>query len=134
MLWGVSALKCSIFQKIWVFQIFDGLNLLLDRLKMRYNLWLQSAWLDRCSINARSIEYAFRSIEVIFRPIEFQSEGVLKLFSHVFFIPFKTFQTLFWLFFFDRSNLSQICRFLPKISQGFLSSYASKSLLPFLFH
>ena len=45
----------------------------------------------------------------------------------------KTFQTLVQLFFFDWSNLSQICRFLPQISQRFLSSSACKSLLPLLF-
>ena len=63
MLWEVFALKCSVFKKIWFFQIFD-------RSKLRLKIWFEYDWLDCYSIDAGSIEYVFRSIEPIFWPIE----------------------------------------------------------------
>ena len=68
----------------------------------------------------------FQSIETNFQLIEIcQGMSLKRNFSHMFVILFKLF--------FDQSNLSLFCRFLPQISQGFLSSSLSKSLLSFFF-
>ena len=41
-------IKMLCFSKNWFFQIFDRLNLLLDRSKLQLKIWFESAWLDRC--------------------------------------------------------------------------------------
>ena len=66
------------FSKIWFFQIFDRSNLLLNQLKLRLKFWFVSAWLDRCSIDAGSIECNFQSIESVCRSIKNRSKSFLK--------------------------------------------------------
>ena len=66
------------FSKISKFQIFYSSKLLLDRSKLWLKFWFESAWLDRCSIDARSIKSIFWSIKAQFRPIEIRKLSVLK--------------------------------------------------------
>ena len=71
-------IKMLCFSKILNFQIFDWSNLLLDRSKLRLKIWFESAWLDRRSIDAGSIECNFRPVKPVFRSIENRSESFLK--------------------------------------------------------
>ena len=59
-------IKLLCFSKNYFFQIFDRSNLLLNRSKMWQKIRFESAWLDRFSIGAGSIQYDFRLIESIF--------------------------------------------------------------------
>ena len=63
---------CSSFQK------FQNSKFSLDRLKLRLKFWFEFACLDRCLIDARSIESLFRSIEAQFQLIKFWKLSVLK--------------------------------------------------------
>ena len=71
-------IKMLCFSKNWFFQIFDRSNLLLDQSKLRLKILFESTWLDRCSIDAGSIEYVFQLIEPIFWLIKNKSESFLK--------------------------------------------------------
>ena len=130
-------IKMLCFSKNLFFQIFNRSNLLLDRLKMRLKFWIQFSWLNRCSIGAGSIEIDFRLIQSNFRPIKNWSKSFLKQ-------AFLTCSSLYSNFsksFLLSLSLSStdplqviFCHFLPNFSQGFLSSSAGKTFLPFLFH
>ena len=129
MLWGVSALKCFVFQK------FDFSKFLIDRTccltdrkcdkNLGYNLpGLIGAWLvlDRSNLffdRSKIGQWVFR-----------------KIFLSHFLHTFQIFSKAFSLSLLNRSNLSFFFffgRFLPKIFKRFLSSSLSKSLLPFFF-
>ena len=101
---------------------------------MRQKIRFQSAWLDQFSIGVGSIQHDFRLIESIFlTDRKSVREFFKRLFSrdssHCSFF-FKSSLSSSW------TNPPQVnfCRFLPNFSQGFLSSSASKTLLPLLFH
>ena len=90
------------------------------------------------SIGARSIESIFWSIKPQFQPIEIWKFSLLKCFSLTCSLLFQKLFRLslslsLSLSLFDRSNLSDFCRFLPQISLGFLSSSIGKTFIPFLF-
>ena len=59
-------IKLLCFSKIWFFQIFDRLNLVLDRSKLRLKFCFESAWFDRCSIAVGSFECIFDRSNLFF--------------------------------------------------------------------
>ena len=76
-------IKMLCFSKNCFFQIFDRSNLLLNRSKMWQKIRFESAWLDRFSIGAGSIQYDFRLIESIFSTDQKSTRRFFKrLFSH----------------------------------------------------
>ena len=121
------------FSKFWFFRFFDRLNLLLDRLKLWLKIWFESAWLNRCSIVAGSIECNFRSIESIFRSIEIRLESFLKHEIFTCSSLFQKFQKAI-LSLFDWSRFKdKIFVIFPQSFSRFLLSSTSKTLLPFPF-
>ena len=124
----IKMLRCS---KIWFFQIFDRLNLLLDQSKLWLKIWFESAWLDPCLSDAGSIEYVFQSIEPIFRLIENWSESFLK---HELFTCSSLFQKFSKSFSHSFRPIQIHCQFFVlKFFSRFLSSSIGKTILPFLF-
>ena len=98
-------IKMLCFSKNWFFQIFDQSNLLLDWLKLRLKTWFESAWLDRCSIDARSIECDFQLIESNFRPIKNRSKS-----------------------FFTKTNFSCVLHYFKLFKKNFSLSLSSTDL------
>ena len=131
MLWRVSALKCSIFQKI------DFSRFSIDRTccSIDRNCDKKLGLNPPGSIDLGSIKCDFWSIESNFRPIENHSESFFflnKLF-HVFF-TFSNFSKSFFFFLslslFDRSKFkSNFCHFLSKFFSRFLSYSANKTFI-----
>ena len=127
----IKMLRCS---KIWFFQIFDRLNLLLDQSKLWLKIWFESAWLDPCLSDAGSIEYVFQSIEPIFRLIENWSESFLK---HELFTCSSLFQKFSKSFSFSlwpiQIHYQFFCYFPSNFSQGFCHLAPVRPFYPFFF-
>ena len=134
MLWGVFALKCSIFQKTtfsrflidrtcsstdWKCDKKLGLNL-LGSISSRLVLDWSNMIFDRSNL--------------FFQPIENRSESFLKGFSHVIHHTVHTFSKALSPLLGPIHLKSILCHFLPNFSQGFLYLSAGKTLLPLLFH
>ena len=127
MLWGVFALKCSIFQKFAFFQTFNWSNLILNRLKICKNLGLnQPGSIDARLMLDRS-KLLFDWSNLIFDRLKFERWVFKKVFLSRVLHTFQIFSKALSLFYVDRSNLSLFCRFLPKFSQVFLSLSAGKT-------
>ena len=133
LVWVGFALKLLCFSKISKFLFFDQSKLLLDRSKLRLKIRFESAWLDQCSIDARSIEFIFRLIKAHFWPIEIRKLSFIKSFSSCVLHYFKSFFKLFLTFSLRLIQSKDFCRFLPQISPRFLSWTIGKSFIPFLF-
>ena len=121
------------FSKISKFQFFDRSKLLHEWSKLCLKIRFEYAWLDRCSIDAWSIEVIFRSIEAQFRPIEIWNLSFIKSFSSRALHYFKSFFKLFLTFSLRPIQSKDFCHFLPQFSPRFLSSTIGKSFIPFLF-
>ena len=126
-------IKMLSFSKILFFQIFDRLNLLLEQLKLQLKFWFEFAWLDRCSIDARSIKCNFRSIKLVFRSIENRSKNFFKTWVFHVFFTIQLFKKLYSLSLQPVQIQSKFLSFSLNFSQRFLSSSTSKTILPFLF-
>ena len=127
MLREVSTLKCSVFQKIDFsrFSIYRkcdknfGYNLpgsisarlVLDRSKLIFDR--SNLIFDRSKIDQR----------VFLKQVFLTCSSLYSNFSKSFLLSLRSIHL--------KSNF---CRFLPNFSQGFLSSSASKTFLPLLFH
>ena len=127
-------IKMICFSKIWFFQIFYRLNLLLDQSKLWLKIWFESAWLDRCSIDAVLIKCDFRSIKLIFWTIENRSENFLK---HEILTCSSLFQKflkrLFSLSSTDPDSTSIFCHFPSNFLLGFCLLAPVRPFYPFLF-
>ena len=122
------------FSKIWFFHIFNRSNLLLDRLKLRLKFCFESTWLNRFSINARSIECNFRSIKSVFQSIENCSKSFLKHEIFTCSSLFKTFQKALSLSLWPIQIQSQFfCRFPSNFLQGFCLLAPVRPFYPFFF-
>ena len=131
MLWGVSALKCFVFQKATISRfLIDWTYCSIDKKCDKYFGYNMLG-----SIGARSIEIGFRSIEPNFRPIEIRSEGFFKkAFSLTYSSLYSTFQKSFCFLSSTDPPQTNFCHFFPYFSQRFSSSSAGMSFLPLLFH
>ena len=128
MFWVVSTLACSIFSRFSIDQTCCSNNRKCDK-NFGYNLL--------GSISARLMldwsNMFFDRLNLIFDRSKFVLWVFKKVLHSCVLHTIHIFSKFHWLVLFDRSILSQIFHFLPQISQGFWSSIACKSLLPFLF-
>ena len=91
-------------KKNWFFQIFNRLNLFLDRSKLRLKFWFEFTWFYRFSIVAGSIECKFWSIKSNFWSIENRSESFLKNISFSRVCHYSSFFKKFFLSLFNWSR------------------------------
>ena len=130
MFWGVSTLKCSVFQKTTFSRFSIDWTCCSTNRKSDKNLCYNLLG----SIGAGLNEIDFWSIEPNFQPIEIQFDGFLKIFFfHVFFTLFNFSKKLFALSLRPIHLKPSFCHFLPNFSQRILSSSANISFLPLLF-
>ena len=96
---------------------------------------MKSAWFDRLSIAVGLIKCDFQSIESNFRSIKNRSKSFLKTLVFHVFVTIQTFQKFFLsLSSFGQGSKKNFLSFSFKFLQGFLTSKAGKTFLPFLFH
>ena len=75
-------IKMLCFSKIWFFQTFDRSNLFFDQSKLRLNFWFESAWLDWCSIDSRSIATEKFSVSMFLTKNFFHASFVFRIHIH----------------------------------------------------
>ena len=110
MLWGVSTLKCSVFQKNYFSRFsIDRICLSIDQ-NCNNKFWLESAWLDWYSIDARSIEIEKFSVSKFLTKFFFTHHLCLGFtcIALIFGIYLAVLQSYLWLF----SHI--ICRHFAK--------------------
>ena len=127
------------FFKKLILPEFQSIKLIARPIENVIKFWLQSAWLNRCSIGAGSIEFNFWSIESNFRSIENWSEIFFllkkkKSFSHMFFTLFKLFKKLFALSLRLIHLKSFFVVFFLIFLKGFSLQVLVRLFLPLLFH
>ena len=127
-------IKLLCFSKIWFFQIFDRLNLFLDRSKLRLKFCFESAWFDWCSIAVGSFECIFDRSNLFFDQSKIAQRVFFKTisFSRVqhFFKIFKSFSLSFHSI---KDSKQDFCCFPSNLFKGFCLLRPVKPFYPSFF-